>query len=231
MEIKLKEQPDIFHWRVKFKLWSRSILVAVVFYAVMLIFSFGVDKVWSFLTFSKALAAAAALLLAASFALSGFCYYFDFLDTKLGYRKYLGLLGYFLALLYSFSLLITEPDRYLFGFGDNFWSGDFLLGIGAMVYFTFMALISNGRIMKWLGVGNWRLAMRGGYIAWALLGLRAYILEKDQWWLWVQELAGWPPPRMMLSLLIVAVILFRISIEVVKRVKKHYIIPVPPVSN
>lgn len=211
----------IFHPSFKTKMWLQTSIIAFALYGFFAAITSFLDGSLALLTWSKALGGAAAVCIAISFSLSGFCYYFNFLDTKLVYRKYFGLTGYWFAFAYSISLLFVNPKRYFYGFFDNIFSADFILGIAAMSIFTFMALISNAWAMKAMGPQNWRRGLRLGYFAWLMLAIRAYTIEKDLWMHWWQNLDSFPPPRMLLSLLVLTVILFRISIEISKFIKKH----------
>jgi DMSO/TMAO reductase YedYZ heme-binding membrane subunit len=212
---------DIFHRDIKRSMWQQSLGLSVILLLFFTFFVYILDGSFSFFTVSKALAGTAALFIGASFALSGFCYYWDFLDTKIAYRKYLGLVGYWYAVLYSISLLIVDPETYFFGFFENLYTPDVLLGLASMALFTIMALLSNNSAMKALGPQRWRKLFRVGYVAWLLLAIRAYIIEQELWHSWIASREGFPPPRMLLSLFVVTVILFRISIEISKRIRKN----------
>lgn len=213
----MNEKADIFQKHVKQRIWQHSLIIVFVVFLLMIAFSSIIDGRFGFLSISKALAGTSALAFGASFSLSGFCYWWDFLDTKIAYRKYLGLMGFWLALAYSFSLLIVDPDRYLFGFWKNLFTADISLGIISMLIFTFIALISRDKIMLKMGPQKWRYALRFGYLAWVLLALRAYLIEKDLWSIYLATFTGFPPPRLLLSLLVITVLVFRISIDVSKK--------------
>jgi len=215
--ILMEEKKDIFHIDVKRKIWIHSWLIALILYILFIILIYNLDKSWSLLTFSKALAGTAAIMFGFSFSLSGFCYFWDFLDTKIAYRKQLGLVAYWLALAYSLSLLVLNPDIYLFGFFDNFWSYDILFGTASMAIFTFLAIISTDKMMIKMGPKRWRYTLRLGYFAWLLLAFRAYFMEQEMWLGYLKTLEGFPPPRLLLSLYVLAVIAFRISIDISKR--------------
>lgn len=209
---------------VKQKIWRHSLCLSLLTCVVFWLGLYFLEAGFSLANFSQALAGTAAVLIGASFALSGFCYYWDFLDTKIIYRKYLGLVGFWYALAYSISLLLVYPDRYFFGFFKNFLSADFILGLSSMAIFTFMALISTDKIMIKMGPHIWRQFMRLGYLAWFLLVLRAWFLEKDLWIDWLLARQGWPSPRLVLSFFVIAVILFRISIEFSKVIRRNKIV-------
>jgi len=202
---------------VNTRIWRHTIVITVALYIFFIVVNYFLYNSTGALTFTNALAGTAALLFAGSFSLSGLCYYFDFLDTKIMYRKNLGIAGFLMALAYSISLLFTHSEVYWYGFTVAIKTPEMILGIVAMAYFTFMALISNKRAMQMLGPQTWRRLLRGGYFAWVLLGIRAYILEKDVWNAYVVHPSGIPPLRLLLSVLIILVILLRISLEISKR--------------
>lgn len=214
------------------KMWGHSLLVAlgvILFYGGYIAI---LDHQFTWVSFAKVMAGTANFLFAASFSLSAFGYYFDFLDSKVVYRKYLGLLGYFAALIYSLSLPILRPERYFFGFLENFWSSDFLLGLSAMAIFTGMALISNNTATRLIGPVRWRNFLHWGYFAFFLLVLRAILNNTnpigadprpEMWGQYLQNLDTLPPPRLLFSFIAILVIFFRLSVTF----DKHYRTPTP----
>lgn len=214
------DKKNIFNISVKYKIWSHTILLSLLIYIFFALLNYYIDKNFGIIIFSKALAGTSAILFAISFSMSGLCYYFDFLDQKICYRKYLGLAGFWFALLYSISLLFLEADKYFYGFWDNLFTADLLLGISSMTIFTFLAVISNDNAMIKLGPKRWRRLMRWGYFAWTLLVIRAWILEEAMWQNWLNTYQGFPPTRLLLSLLVIIVIILRLSIEINKFFKR-----------
>lgn len=197
---------------LEMRLWRNTGFVAALTFLFFVGYVALLDKTFTLAAWSKCVAGTSGLLLAYSFSLSTLGYYFDFLDSKVIYRKYLGLAGYFFALLYCFMLLVINPDRYLFGFFDNLWSADFIFGLSAMAIFTIMAVISNNRLMRILGPIRWRKILRLGYLAFFLLVLRAIVLEGDMWHTWLISGSGLPPVRLFLSFVALFVIFFRLSV-------------------
>lgn len=202
------------------KMWQESLTLGACVFVFLLIYTSAHDQSFTSLQVSTSLGGTASLLIGFSFALSGFCYYWDFLDKKLAYRKYIGLVGYWSALSYSLTLLFLEPERYIFTFFDHIYEWEVLLGVTAMAIFTSMAIISTNRMMRLLRPQKWRYGLRLGYVAYALLIIRAYILEKDLWLQWATTPDSLPPPRLVLSIFAILVILFRISMIVSQYRKK-----------
>ncbi|HCM67665.1 MAG: hypothetical protein A2898_00545 [Candidatus Kerfeldbacteria bacterium RIFCSPLOWO2_01_FULL_48_11] len=209
------EKQSIFSQSVVFRMWRGSIVLAMGCFAVLSVYVYIYDGVMTLATVSKAVAGTAALMIGASFVMSGFAYYFDFLDTKIGYRKYFGLVGFWLALLYSVMLLFIDPDRYFYGFFENIGTADFIFGLSSMAILTVMAIISNAPMMRWLGTQRWRQLLRLGYLAYTLLIVRAIAVEWDSWSEWWRDPNGLPPPRLAISVIATLIILFRGSMIVV----------------
>lgn len=205
---------SIFHSSVVTKMWIYSLGLALALFMFFLGYVFLESGSFTLLSVSMAVAATAAVMIGLSFALSGFCFYFDFLDRKIAYRKYLGLVGFWFALTYSIMLLFVDPNRYFYGFLDNLLSADFILGLTAMAILTFMAFISNNRAMKKLGVKRWRYGLRLGYLAYLFLIIRATMLDHDIWIAWFQLPVTLPPVRLVISIFATAVLVFRLSMVI-----------------
>lgn len=202
--------------------WRHSSFIALgaaLFYTG---YVFILDGKFDLVSLAKVMAGTANFLFAASFSLSALGYYFNFLDSKIIYRKYLGLLGFFASLIYSLLLPLVRPERYFYGFFENFWSSDVLLGLGSMIIFAVMAIISNNNAMQAIGPIRWRAILRLGYVAFFLLVLRAYLNNEnpigsdprpEMWAAYFAHPSGLPPVRLFLSFIAMAVIFLRLSIE------------------
>jgi DMSO/TMAO reductase YedYZ heme-binding membrane subunit len=206
--------------RMLLALWLVPLVFATGLLALFNVYEFFYEKGFSLLALCRATAAAAALMIGISFAFSSLGYYLRFFATRLSYRKYFGLVGYYLALLYSFMLLFVDPARYFFGFSSHVFSADFILGLLAMAIFSLMALVSNNWWMRKLGPGHWRLILRMGYLAYGMLIIRAVILEGGIWLKWFLHFDGLPPARLIVSVFAIAVILLRLMMALSIHFKK-----------
>jgi hypothetical protein len=163
------------------------------------------------------LAGTSGFLLAMSFSLSSFSYYYDFLDSKVAYRKQLGLMGYFVALLYALCVAVQHPSRYLTAFPENLFTVEVGLGVVAMAIFTLMALISNNGAAQLLGGKLWKGILGLGYIAYAILVIRALFLDALLWQEWLATGETVFTVRMMLTMLGIVVLFFRASVPFHKK--------------
>jgi DMSO/TMAO reductase YedYZ heme-binding membrane subunit len=171
---------------------------------------------------SENLAFTGGILIGLSFALSGITFFYNFLDSKLKYRKYIGLLGYYFAVAYTVTLILRFPDRYWFQLASSFFTFEVQLGIAAMAILTFMAVISQNWAALRLG-RHWRPLLRLGYLAYALLIIRAVIVEGAGWQLWAEKFETVPPPRLLLTLYALLVIALRLILEIALQKKKSLV--------
>lgn len=212
---------NIFARSVRLKMWRDSVIIAGIIFVIFMWYVYLLRRSLTLALVNDAIAATASIMIGLSFALSGFCYYFDFLDRKIAYRKYLGLVGFWLAFLYVLILAILNPQKYFYGLFTHFWSADIILGFAALGIFSFMAIISTHWSMRRLGVMYWRRGLRLGYLAYALLIIRAVIIEGDTWYVWFVYSYGLPPLRLVGSVFAAAVLFLRGSMVMTEFFRKR----------
>lgn len=198
------------------QLWRHTFAATILIYVYALSYALLYSSTFSNVPMVTATALTGGMLIGLSFALSGICYYTNIFDTFIIYRKYIGLTGYFMALIYALALPVLYPDLYGSGLLSRWYEPEILLGITAMAIFTIMTIASHVKIIRMLGSRKWKLIMSCGYFAYTLLIVRAYILEHTVWIEWFTHPAGLPPPRLLLSIYAVSVILLRLSIPISK---------------
>ena len=165
---------------------------------------------------SLAVGATAAVMIGCSLSMSGLGYFFNAFDRLTAYRKYLGVIGFWLALLYSLLLAYSDQARYVYGLLDNLTAPDVFLGLSAMSILAFLTLISNQTAVKLLGSIWWRRLLRLAYVAYILLAIRAYTMEKEVWSKWLRLPDGLPPVRLLLTFFVIAVVGLRVAVELSK---------------
>lgn len=199
------------------RLWQEVFLLSIAFLGVASILFWPLQQEAGLTFIMSVLAIVSGILLAMSFSLSSFSYYFNFLDDKVVYRKQLGLMGYFLAVAYGITVVVAEPASYLSAFPENLLTIEIGLGVLAMAIFTLMALVSNAKAVQILGGALWKNILGLGYIAYAILVIRGVLLDALLWQnLFAQE-STLITPRMMLTILGTAVLLFRASVPIHKK--------------
>lgn len=212
------------------KLWRQ-----VFFFTLILFVFFGGYNLTLFHEFSvrwlsQTLIGTSGILFCFSLGLSSLNFYFSAtFARRVIYRKYLGLMGYFVALIDLGLLLALEHEYYVFGLTENLFTPDLLLGGMAMVIFTMMALISNQEATQVLGPKLWRNLLRLGYVALFFLVVRAFVIEGVGWNKWFFDPTGPPPVRLLISFMAIMVLFARFSLVFHnwRLPKKETVIPEP----
>jgi len=206
---------------INLKLWIGPMLLALILLAFTNIYNLVYFGAISTKSIVEATAGAAAFLIGISFSLSSMSYNFNFLDNKLAYRKEIGLLGYYLAFIYSILLALTNKEKYITNFSANLLSWDFVLGLTAMTILTAMAIVSINKVMIKITPAVSRKILRLGYFAYLLLITRAIILEHETWLNWYSNINSLPPARLVVSIFAIIVIILRITMAVSIYRKDH----------
>jgi len=162
---------------------------------------------------NKAVANTAIILMGCSMLLSSLCYFWDFVDDKIIYRKHLGLIGYAFGLAH---VVLSFPALKRLMTSEA-WSQTIpwapLTGLGALVIFTIMALISNKFAAHKLGGKTWRIILRTGYIAIILTWIHVVALKSKYWIRWAEAgFDSWPSLSFVTSVFMLVVVLMRIAL-------------------
>ena len=209
------------------KMWLDTISFGGLIFLFVCYYYFFQGDNFSLQFINKATAATAIILMGLSFALSGLGYYWDFLDKKVAYRKYLGIVGYFFVLwhginsLYFYFLLDSDLTKFdLF----NKWAVfgyqvsnivPFVLGALSLLIFTLMALISNNYATKKIGGVTWRKLLRVGYIALLFALVHFTVKNFEIWTNWIKDgFRTLPSMSLLLALFIVSILILRITLQI-----------------
>lgn len=187
----------------------------VLFFGLVLFGLFYAYTVWMGIpsALNKAVADTSIILIGLSMLLSSLCYFWNFVDTKIIYRKHLGLIGYAFGLVHiglSFSMFLRlfSAEAWL---ENPIWPA--ITAFVATVIFTIMALVSNTFSAKMLGGKVWRAILRTGYVAIALIWLHVYLLKSARWLTWWADGMQRPPSlSLLVTIFMTLVILMRIAL-------------------
>lgn len=198
--------------------WLFAALVTVAMGAAVSVYVYtAYGTVQTLESWAMILAAVSAFLFALAFGASSLSYYTGFPDLRRLYQKYLGIMAFWVAVLYSITLLFLNPDFYFYGFFKNFFTADIFLGVTAMVIFAGMVLINTAWIGPRVGKEVIKFVLSFGLIGYALLVIRAIWIEWDIWALWFQTFEGPIPGRIVLSVVATLILLARVSIPIHQR--------------
>lgn len=181
--------------------------VPVVAYVWSLTGTLASASAWNAIT-----AGVAGCLLATSLSASSVRYYTGWPDMRLGYQKQIGVLAFWLCVLYCVELLFLQPEMYWYGFWDNLLTPNFFYGLSAMTIFAAMTFANTEFMKQYITWETVKFILGLGFVGYALLVIRAVFLEWPIWAEWLQTLSGLPTTRFALSVLAVSVLLLRLSI-------------------
>lgn len=172
---------------------------------------------------NKSVADTAAFLVGSSMIMSGMAYFFNFLDKKVIYRKYIGLMGFVFAAIHLILSFTAFQNLLKIETWQSLAMWPILTGSLALIIFTFMALISNQFAIRLLGAKLWRGILRFGYVGIFFVLVHVFLLKSARWLTWFQGgMQGWPSLSLIVSIFIVLVILLRIALEFsLKRRRKN----------
>lgn len=211
------------------RLWMASIVFGILCVAVALLYIVALTHEASGIeALNRSLAIGTVLTVGVSFALSGLCYFWDFVDTKIIYRKYIGIVGLDLALLHGALswYLYASPDHnspaytyhYLWSVGGLHISNSasVVFGIIALLILGIMFMSSRSFIMPKLGGKRWREVLRTGYAALFLSIFHFGIKQSTDWthWMQSQNHIMFPPSSFIVLIFIVAVLALRLALSV-----------------
>lgn len=188
------------------KLWVYTILFSAL---VALLCGWYVTAYFSKFTtrvINETAADAGFILIGCSFALSGICYFWNFLDTKIVYRKYLGLMGFFFIVVHVYLSLFKVPfplSQYL----DEDHRVAFFAAVISLAIFVGMALISNRYAVRQLGGAHWRKLLRTGYAAYIIAIVHFALRKGPEWSTWFAKHKPALPPLSILVVIFAALVL------------------------
>lgn len=170
---------------------------------------------------NKALADTAALLISFSMLLTAICYFWNFFDSKIIYRKYLGLVGFAFGLAHVYLSrgalnALQNVEKWQQG---AIWPA--FTGVLATLIFLIMTIVSNKLATKILGGKQWKRILRLGYIALVFVLAHVALLKSGHWVTWIEGgMNRAPSMSLIVSGVIIITVLMRIVLFFVLLNKK-----------
>ena len=195
------------------KKWSVAIAAASFLFGTHMVYILSFTSTQDVLmATSFAMAATASFLYAMAFSSGSLSYYIGWPNMRDGYQKQIGVMGFWFSFAYSITLLILYPNFYFYGFFDNLFTWDISLGLIAMIIFGAMTVINSKLVSPYFTWDTIKFVLGLGFVAYALLVIRAVFIEFDLWVYWLTTFDGDIPGRLVLSAVAIAVLLMRISV-------------------
>ena len=191
--------------------WWRAGLFSVFILLIVFGYNFLQMNQLSLRVWNRSFADAGMFLIGASFALSGLCYFFNFLDSKILYRRDLGLNGFYFVAIHGFYSFLFSRFIPWFKYFESDRLLAFVPAVISLLIFLGMALISNKYAAQKLGSEKWRALLRVGYIAFILGAAHAALWGFDDWQEWFGT-GSLPPISLVITVFVGFVLLLRIAL-------------------
>ncbi|MCH7492815.1 hypothetical protein IID19_04515 [Patescibacteria group bacterium] len=192
----------------KTNLWIRTILFSIVIFIIGGLYLYLRRGEFDLHIANKVFAITSLFLIGFSLSLSALCYFWNFLDTKIVYRKHLGVIGFAYALLHALTTFILLREEFPW---PDWYSTEIisvLLGLAALIIFSGLAAISNRFSIMELGGRTWRRLLRyGGYTGFILVIIHFGLLKYKGWGRWFSSYDPWMPPLSLIAIIFVSLVL------------------------
>lgn len=212
------QKPGI-NWKYQFQQYGFAFLVVTFLFVVLSIYLFYRRGYYDLYIANKIFAGVSAVLLGIVLLIGPGGRLFSFPDRYVQYRKELGIVAFFLALIHGIVSFFFMPLKFpISGFlGTLNWP--FIFGLVATIILIGIFLISNDRAMNALGREKWwRLQYRGMRIAFILALLHVFIMKWGGWVKWYKVGGGkelvhpeWPGAGLLVGWFMVFVIFIRLA--------------------
>lgn len=206
-------------------LWKHTILYSLVLFGGMFSYYLVQVPTVNVRVFNRVFADVGLILIGLSLILSSVCYFWNFADRYIVYRKHLGLVGF--AYIFTHGILSLFFMSNLFPFPQYYLASTniipFVFAVLSMGIFIFMTAISNKYAIVELGGKRWRMLMRIGIVAYAF-GILHFGMKGTFYWMswFAGEGESLTPPMSLLVFLFGSiVVLLRGSLSVALRLPKR----------
>ncbi len=169
---------------------------------------------------NKAFAIGAMFLMGISFIIGPLARFFPSLRKKIEYRKQIGLMGFFFALIHIIVSYFFLSDKFpISWFIEN--QASVIFGVIGIIVLIIVAIDSMNAVARRIGHKKWIFIQRLAYIAFILAAAHIIALGKVPGWIrWMGTLEPIYPPGTLITILFVAAALVIRSIVIFYRKKK-----------
>ncbi|MDH5533110.1 MAG: hypothetical protein OEX81_01645 [Candidatus Pacebacteria bacterium] len=200
------------------RMWINTLVFSVITFVLGSLYLFVRRGDFDLYIANKAFAFVSIILIGLSFALSGLCYFWDFVDTKIIYRKVLGLVGFYYSVIHIFVSLFLLPNKFPLPSWVLGHIPTMIFATLGLIIFIVMAVVSNDDVMHELGSKRWRQTLRVGYLAYIFVMIHFGLLKYNSWIAWSNSGKFDLPPLSLIEIIFAGiVVILRIILEIAIR--------------
>lgn len=222
MDKKLQQQLDIRH-RVPSdrRLYAETIVYSIIVFFVVFGYYLVLTPEVTVRVINRIIADLSFIMIGFSLMLSSVCYFWDFADKFIIYRKHLGLVGFgYMIIHVAISLFYSGYFPLISYYLSDSRIMSFTTAALATVIFFIMALISNRTSIQKIGPKRWKALMRIGYIGYALALFHFAQKGLPAWGFWFTgKGALFPAFSLLVFLMGVVILVMRIALWIKTRQK------------
>lgn len=206
-------------------LWKHTIIFSIILWAVIAFYYFVNGQIMNVSMANRAIADVSIILIGLSFVLSSVCYFWNFADHLIVYRKQLGVVGFVYAVIHTLVIILyLDPIFQNWAYyleQPNFTS--YSLALAALFMYGGMVIISAKNIIHKIGGKLWRELLRVGYLAYIFSLIHFILLTYPSWLRWLTDRQTILPPFGILTALFgILVILMRVMLMIHKLTHKPF---------
>ncbi|MDP3986497.1 MAG: ferric reductase-like transmembrane domain-containing protein [Candidatus Veblenbacteria bacterium] len=213
------QQHSAAYWHERMYEYGVALGLAIVQFVAFSVYLYGRRGFYDLFIINKAFAGVAAVLLGIVLLLGPLGRMFNMFDKYLRFRKELGIMAFFFALMHTVSSLFFLPGR--FPLERYFTTGKwpFLFGLIGIVVLMAIFAISNNRAIQRMTAHRWWFWQRWGIrIALAAVALHVGIMKVPGWIEWYRQGGStqlvrpeWPGLGILIAWFMIVVIVVRIA--------------------
>lgn len=200
-------------------LWKNTTVFSITLYIVLGLYYFINRGMFNISIANRAFADEAIILIGLSFVLSSVCYFWNFADHFIIYRKQLGVVGFIYAVIHTLVIILYLNPIYtnLPSYLTQPYFLSYSLALAALLMYGGMVIISQQSVIHKIGGKLWRELLRVGYLAYIFSIIHYVMLDYDYWFQWFKGPTSWFPPfGFFTSVFGILVILMRLALMVHK---------------
>ncbi|MEK7064158.1 MAG: ferric reductase-like transmembrane domain-containing protein [Patescibacteria group bacterium] len=206
-------------WKYQCRQYGAALVTAIPVFAALSLYIFYRRGYYDLYIANKAFAGDAAVLLGIVFLLGPLSRFFSVFDRYLQYRKEIGIVAFFLALVHSLVSLFFLPSKFPLSRYLSTLNWPFVFGLAGLGVLVILFFISNSWVENRLGTERWWWLQNWGLrLIFGLVVSHVFVMKMGGWIGWYKVGGGkelvhpeWPGAGLLVGWFMVFVVLIRLA--------------------